>query len=67
MNSLSGPYIQTFIFPNTSFMIGFLHKEKTSETMAKTLDTLQERLSDEYYTKLLSLILTDRGSEFEKH
>lgn len=67
MNSLSGPYIQTFIFPNTSFMIGFLHKEKTSESMSKTLDALQELLGDENYNKLFSLILTDRGSEFEKH
>lgn len=67
MNSLSGPYIQTFIFPNTSFMIGFLHKEKTSASMAKTLDYLQEILGDENYNKLFSLILTDRGSEFEKH
>ena len=67
MNSLSGPYIQTFIFPNTSFMIGFLHTEKTSASMAKTLDKLQELLGDENYNKLFSLILTDRGSEFEKH
>jgi len=67
MNDLSGPYIQTFIFPNTSFMIGFLHKEKTSASMAKTLDNLQELLGDEKYNKLFSLILTDRGSEFEKH
>lgn len=67
MNSLSGPYIQTFIFTNTSFMIGFLHKEKTSASMAKTLDNLQELLGDENYNKLFSLILTDRGSEFEKH
>lgn len=67
MNSLSGPYIQTFIFEKTSFMIGFLHREKTSASMAKTLDDLQEILGDENYTKLFSLILTDRGSEFEKN
>ena len=67
MNSVSGPYIQTFIFPNTSFMIGFLHKEKTCDSMSKTLDNLQELLGDENYNKLFSLILTDRGSEFEKH
>lgn len=66
MNSLSGPYIQTFIFPNTSFMIGFLHNEKTSASMAKVLDNLQELLGYENYNKLFSLILTDRGSEFEK-
>lgn len=67
MNSVSGPYIQTFIFPNTSFMIGFLHKEKTCDSMSKTLDTLQGLLGDDNYNKLFSLILTDRGSEFEKH
>lgn len=67
MNSLSGPYIQTFIFPNTSFMIGFLHKEKTSDSMSKTLNYLQELLGDENYNRLFSLILTDRGSEFQKH
>jgi len=67
MNSPSGPYIQTFIFENTAFMIGFLHTEKTSASMAKTLDSLQETLGDENYKSLFSLILTDRGTEFEKH
>ena len=65
-NSQSGPYIQTFIFENTGLMIGFLHKEKTSVSMASTLDKLQEILEDDYYTHF-SLLLTDRGSEFEKY
>ena len=48
MNSLSGPYIQTFLFENTSFMIGFLHNEKTSQSMSDTLDNLQDNiLTDE--------------------
>ena len=47
-------------------MIGFLHKEKTSASMASTLDKLQELLRDNYYTHF-SLLLTDRGSEFEKY
>lgn len=64
-NSQSGPYIQTFIFENTGLMIGFLHQEKTSASMASTLDHLQELLQDDYY-KHFSLLLTDRGSEFEK-
>ena len=34
--------------------------------MASTLDLLQERLGEDY-GKLFSLLLTDRGSEFEKH
>ena len=65
-NQQDGPYIQTFIFQNTGFMIGFLHTEKTSESMASTLNDLQNVLQDDYY-KLFSLILTDRGSEFEKY
>lgn len=32
-NNQSGPYIQTFIFENTSFMIGILHKDKTADSM----------------------------------
>lgn len=65
-NHQDGPYIQTFIFQNTGLMIGFLHTEKTSESMASTLDKLQQILKDDYY-KLFSLLLTDRGTEFEKH
>lgn len=61
-----GPYIQTFIFQNTGLMIGFLHTEKTSESMASTLDNLQEILEGDYY-KLFALLLTDRGSEFERY
>ena len=65
-NHQEGPYIQTFIFQNTGLMIGFLHTEKTSESMASSLDILQEKLEDDY-SKLFSLLLTDRGSEFEKY
>jgi IS30 family transposase len=65
-NDVSGPYIQTFFFEGTGFMAGFLHQEKTSASMAATLDMLQERLGDELFRSLFSLLLTDRGSEFEK-
>lgn len=64
-NSPSGPYIQTFYFEGTELMIGFLHKSKTSESMSNTLDQQQEILIPEEFSKLYSLILTDRGSEFE--
>lgn len=64
-NQTNGPYIQTFSYQNTGLMNGFLHQEKTSESMASTLDYLQELLGDDYF-KLFSLILTDRGTEFEK-
>ncbi len=65
-NHQSGPFIQTFIFENTSFMIGILHKEKTADSMANTLNKFQDKLSDEEYKKLFSLLLTDRGTEFGK-
>ena len=65
-NSPSGPYLQTFLFENTAFMIGFIHKEKTSASMASTFDYLQETLGDDLFYRLFPLILTDRGTEFEK-
>ncbi len=66
LNSQSGPYIQTFYFEGSGLMIGFLHKEKTSESMAKTLNNLENKLGHDLYRELFSLILTDRGPEFEK-
>ena len=65
-NNQSGPYIQTFIFENTSFMIGILHKNKTATSMSNTLNSFQDKLSDKEFKKLFSLLLTDRGSEFAK-
>lgn len=65
-NQQTGPYIQTFIFENTSFMIVILHTNKTADSMSNTLNNFQEKLSDEEYQKLFSLLLTDRGTEFGK-
>ena len=65
-NQQSGPYIQTFIFENTSFMIGILHQNKTADSMSNTLNNFQDKLSSEEYNKLFSLLLTDRGTEFSK-
>lgn len=66
MNSLSGPYIQTFIFEKTQFMIGILHTNKTSTSMASTINYYQENLNEIVFSQLFGLLLTDRGSEFEK-
>ena len=66
LNSQSGPYIQTFYFEGSGLMIGFIHQEKTSESMAKTLDSLEDILGHDTYRELFPLILTDRGVEFEK-
>jgi IS30 family transposase len=64
-NNSSGPYLQTFLFEKTAFMIGFLHNEKTSQSMAYTIDFLQSLLGDVLFARLLSILLTDRGTEFE--
>ena len=66
-NSPSGPYLQTFMFEKTSFMVGYLHREKTNESMSACLDSLQDKLGNQLFSKLFSLLLTDRGTEFEKH
>ena len=65
-NRQNGPYIQTFIFENTNFMIGVLKKNKTAEEMSNSLNYFQEILSEDMFKKLFGLILTDRGSEFNK-
>lgn len=64
-NNASGPYIQTFIFEHTGLMIGILHSEKTAASMSSALNKLQDLLEDDY-SKLFSLLLTDRGTEFAK-
>ena len=64
-NSHSGPFIQTFIFQNTGLMLGRLHSFKNAESMSSSLSYFQDILNNEY-SKLFSLILTDRGTEFAK-
>jgi len=66
-NNPSGPYLQTFLFEKTAFMFGFLHNSKTSENMASSIDFLQQQLGGEMFAKLMPVLLTDRGSEFEKY
>ena len=65
-NNPSGPYLQTFMFPDMGFMIGRIHQERTNECMSAALDHYQNCLGLELFRKLFALVLTDRGSEFEK-
>ena len=64
-NSPEGPYIQTFLFENSNFMIGFVHHDKTVDSMAGTLDILEMKFGTELFTQLFPVILTDRGVEFQ--
>ena len=66
MNSTTGPYIQTFIFEKNQFMIGILKHDKTSKEMSSTINDFEEILNKNDFEKLFGLLLTDRGTEFEK-
>jgi len=66
-NSPHGPFLQTFLFRNSTFMVGFLHESKTCESMAGSIDTLQSNLGLELFSVMLPLLLADRGSEFEMY
>ena len=55
-NYQKGPYIQTFIFENTGFMIGRLRQHRTSEEMSESLNYFQELLGDDMYQKLFGLL-----------
>ena len=65
-NNPAGPYLQTFMVEKANFMFGFLHNEKTSESMALRIDWLQKKLGGQAFAKIFPVLLTDRGSEFEK-
>ena len=65
-NHQEGPYIQTFMFENTGFMIGLLKQHKTAEEMSDSLNYFQDILPAEMYQKLFGLLLTDRGTEFAR-
>ena len=47
-------------------MIGILNENKTVEEMSNSLNYFQEILSADMFKKLFGLIMTDRGSEFNK-
>ena len=65
-NSLSGPFIQTLIFEKSLLMFGVLHKERTSQSMANSFDYLEDIFGHDLFRRFFHLVLTDRGSEFEK-
>jgi IS30 family transposase len=64
-NQQTGPYLQTLIFEKTALMIGFIHNERNNASMAGSINILQGRLGNLMFSKICSLLLADRGSEFE--
>ena len=65
-NNPSGPYIQTLKFKKEVIQIGFIHQNKDTESMSSTLDKLETLFGHEWFCENIPVILTDRGSEFEK-
>lgn len=62
----NGPFIQTFKFLKYGFLFAILHDEKTSEAMIEGINTLEQLLSTDIFCKEITILLTDRGSEFVK-
>jgi IS30 family transposase len=65
-NNPSGPYIQTLKFKKEVIQIGFIHQVKDNEAMASTFDYIEEVFGHEWFCTNIPVILTDRGTEFEK-
>lgn len=66
-NSPEGPYLQTLIFRECQFMIGFIHARKTCGSMVQAIQFLEDNLGHELFKELFGLILTDRGTEFRSY
>ena len=60
----NGPFLQTFSFLNTGILLAFFQEHKTSLSMKEGLDFLESILGQEVFRKYVSVLLTDRGSEF---
>jgi len=60
----NGPFIQTFKFPAYSFLFAVFHTQKLAANMVNGVITLENILGHDLFEKFVSVLLTDRGSEF---
>ena len=60
----NGPFIQTFKFMRYDLLICFLHPSRDTEHMRKGILLLERILGRELFESEVTVILTDRGSEF---
>lgn len=63
-NNAVGPFMQTFKFMRYRFMVIIYRKGKTQDDMAGGIAMLEEILGRDLFDKEVSVLLTDRGSEF---
>jgi IS30 family transposase len=60
-----GKVFLTMIFRKTSFMLIFLMKDGTQDSVIQVFDTLTELLGVALFKRLFSVVLTDNGVEFK--
>ena len=60
----NGPFLQTFKFLNAGVLFAIYHTTKTALSMTQGVDLLESILGKEVFCKYVSVLLTDRGSEF---
>lgn len=60
----NGPFIQTFKFVDCGVLFAIYQTEKTAASMTAGVNLLEQILGREIFQKYISVILTDRGSEF---
>jgi IS30 family transposase len=60
-----GKVLLTMIFRKTSFMLIFLMKDGTQDSVIQVFDALTELLGISLFKRLFSVILTDNGVEFK--
>ena len=60
-----GKTFLTMIFRNTSFMLVFLMKDSTQDSVLQVFDALTELLGLALFKRLFAVILTDNGVEFK--
>ena len=63
-NGSTGPFMQTFKFLDYSFMFIVYQEEKTAKSMVEGVDFLEKILGEDLFSEEVTLIKTDRGSEF---
>lgn len=62
----SGPFMETMMFVPCRFLLGFYRDTRTNDQMADGIDRLDDVLGPDLFEEAASVILGDRGSEFEK-
>ncbi len=64
IGSQGGKVILTLLFRSCSFMMAFLLRNKTQESVITVLNSICRAIGIETFRRLFGVILTDRGTEF---